>query len=402
MAFILPDPFKFIGNKPMAELTELKEQIISTAKENGFDTIQFTLPDSIPQAPEYLRSYLENGYHGDMDWMLENSDRRSNPKILWPEVKSVIVLGMNYGPENNPLDDLDKKNNGLISVYARGKDYHNIIKKKLKIVAGWLHRATGEEVKVFVDTAPVMEKPLAQAAGVGWQGKHSNLVSRQYGSWLFLSSIFTTADIPPDQAEKDHCGSCRKCMDICPTDAFPSPYTLDARKCIAYLTIEHKGHIGREYRESIGNRVFGCDDCLAVCPWNKYARQSSEMRFRARAETSNPPLAELLTLSDAEFRERFAGTPVKRTGRVRFLRNVLIAAGNSGKMELLPEIMTLLLDEAALVRAMAVWACSRIMPPSDFLELREKMKSKEKDENVLSEWADASGSMDRGTGAHDV
>ncbi len=377
-------------------MAELKEKIISQAKENGFDVIQFTSPDSIPQAQAYLNSYLENGYHGDMNWMQENSDRRADPRKLWPEVNSIIVLGMNYGPEKNPLDDLDKKNNGLISVYARGKDYHNIIKKKLKIIAGWLHNTTGEQVKVFVDTAPVMEKPLAQAAGLGWQGKHSNLVSRQFGSWLFLSSIFTTAKIPADTADTDHCGSCKKCMDICPTDAFPSPYTLDARKCIAYLTIEHKGHINRKYRESIGNRVFGCDDCLAVCPWNKYARQSSEMRFMARQETSNPPLAELLTLSDTEFRERFAGTPVKRTGRNRFLRNVLIAAGNSGNIELLPEVKTLLDDEATIVRAMAVWACSRIMSPSDFSELREKMISKEEDENVLTEWTEAGESMSPG------
>ncbi len=372
-------------------MEDLKQQIVRKAKENGFDIIQFTLPNSIPDAPTYLQSYIDNGYHGDMEWMKENSDRRSNPKILWPDVNSVIVLGMNYGPDYNPMDDLSKKNNGLISVYARGKDYHNIIKKKLKIVAGWLHTATGEQVKVFVDTAPVMEKPLAQTAGLGWQGKHSNLVSREYGSWLFLSSIFTTAEISADEPESDHCGSCQKCMDICPTDAFPSPYTLDARKCIAYLTIEHKGHIHKEFREKIGNRVFGCDDCLAVCPWNKYARQSSEMRFRARPETSNPPLADFLELSDAEFRERFAGTPVKRTGRVRFLRNVLIAVGNSGDVSLLPKVKSLLLDEAAMIRAMAVWACSRIMSPSDFSELREKMLVEEKDEDVITEWTTAHG-----------
>lgn len=365
---------------------ELKEALKKRALEIGFNSIRITSPDTIPEAAGYLKEYLENGYHGDMEWMETTSERRSSPKNLWPQVRTVIVLGMNYGPDYDPLDDLKLKDNGVISVYARGKDYHDIIKKKLKQIAGELHRQTGEEVKVFVDTAPIMEKPLAEAAGLGWQGKHSNLVSREFGSWLFLGSIFTTAVLPPDAAEEDHCGSCSKCMDICPTDAFPAPYKLDARKCIAYLTIEYKGQIEHKYREAIGNRVYGCDDCLSICPWNKFAEISSEMRFLARPETSNPPLEDLLELDDAAFRKQFAGTPVKRTGRDRFIRNVLIAAGNSGNTSLLPKIQALLKDPSVLVRGMAVWACYKLMTKETFSELRHKIAHYEKDDVVRREW----------------
>jgi epoxyqueuosine reductase len=296
-----------------------------------------------------------------------------------------VVLGMNYGPGFDPLDSLDKRDRATISVYARSRDYHDVIKGKLKELAGFLARA-GAEVKVFVDTAPVMEKPLAAAAGLGWQGKHTVLVSRDFGNWLFLGSIFTTAELPPDEPEPERCGSCRRCLDICPTDAFPAPFRLDSRRCISYLTIEHKGHIGPELRDKIGNRIFGCDDCLAVCPWNKFAQAGREARLSQRQDLAAPPLAELARLDDAAFRARFAGTPVKRAGRDRFIRNVLIAIGNSGSPELAEEAVRLLADASPLVRAMAVWACSRLLPREPLERLARARLLAETDEDVREEW----------------
>jgi len=374
------------GDACTADTSGLKDRILAIADEAGFETVRFTRPDAIPHAGDQLMSFLERGHHGDMDWMEETAERRRDPSALWADARSVVVLGLNYGPDANPMTALDETSNGVISVYAKGKDYHDLIKKKLKQVAGWMHRDTGAEVKVFVDTAPVMEKPLAQTSGAGWQGKHTNLVSREFGSWLFLGSIFTTLDIEPDEAESDHCGACRACLDVCPTKAFPAPYQLDARRCISYLTIEHKGHIAPEFREAMGNRIFGCDDCLAVCPWNKFAQVSRETRLAARTQTDNPPLAELLAMDDAAFRERFAGTPVKRTGRDRFLRNVLIAAGNSGDTSLLERVQALIGDTSPLVRAMAVWASARLMDKTGFVRLRDEAMSQETDQSVRGEW----------------
>jgi epoxyqueuosine reductase len=363
-----------------------KDLIRERATQAGFDVARFTTPGAIPIAGERLMSFLAAGRHGDMAWMEETAERRRNPAGLWPDARSVVVLGLNYGPDRDPMRALEERSRGVISVYAQGKDYHDLVKKKLKQVAGWLHRESGHEVKVFVDTAPVMEKPLAQKSGAGWQGKHTNLVSRDFGSWLFLGSIFTTLEMPGDAGEDDHCGACRACVDICPTDAFPAPYQLDARRCISYLTIEHKGHIAPEFREPMGNRIFGCDDCLAVCPWNKFAQRSQEQRLAARPETDNPPLEALLTLDDKAFRARFAGTPIKRTGRNRFLRNVLIAAGNSGEHSLAAKVKALLGDDSELVRAMAVWACARLLEPEDFAAKRTDFAAHERDPQVLAEW----------------
>jgi epoxyqueuosine reductase len=367
-------------------MTSLKDQIREKAHAAGFETVRFTAPDAIPGAGARLAAFLAAGRHGDMGWMAETASRRADPAALWPEARSVIVLGLNYGPETDPLAALNDAARGVISVYAKGKDYHDLVKKKLKQVAGWLHRERGCAVKVFVDTAPVMEKPLAEAAGIGWQGKHTNLVSREFGSWLFLGSIFTTEQIAPDAREGDHCGECTRCLEVCPTNAFPAPYQLDARRCISYLTIEHKGHIPADLRAPMGNRIFGCDDCLAVCPWNKFARASREARLAARAETDNPPLGELLELDDQAFRARFAGTPIRRTGRDRFLRNVLIAAGNASDTALVPRVKALLEDASPLVRAMAVWALARLAPAEDFDSLRRRHGESESDAAVGEEW----------------
>ncbi|MGE5266885.1 MAG: tRNA epoxyqueuosine(34) reductase QueG [Deltaproteobacteria bacterium] len=352
----------------------------------GFDAVGFArLEAGGPQAAR-LRSFLDAGWHGDMDWMETTADRRGDPLVLWPEARSAVMVAMSYAPPRDPLEALSQRDRGLISVYAQGKDYHEILKPKLKHLAREVVALTSGDVKVFVDTAPLMEKPLAALAGLGWQGKHSNLVSRQHGSWLFLGALLTTAELEPDDRESDHCGSCRRCLDICPTAAFPAPYQLDARRCIAYLTIEHKGQIGHEFRPAIGNRIFGCDDCLAVCPWNKFAAEASEMRFAARSETANPPIAELLTLTDAQFRARFAGTPVKRTGRDRFVRNVLIAAGNSGDGTLVGEVRSLLDDASPLVRGMAVWALSRLASKATFQHERAARYEAEPDPGVRTEW----------------
>jgi epoxyqueuosine reductase len=345
--------------------TALREVIAANALAAGFDVVKFVRAAAPSGAGERLEQFLYDRRHGSMEWMERNAARRSDPLVLWPQAKSIIVLGMNYAPDHDPLASLEKHERGAISVYAQGDDYHDVIKKKLKRLAASIARDHRAEVKVFVDTAPVMEKPIAHAAGMGWQGKHTNLVSREFGSWLFLASIFTTLEIEPDAPEADHCGQCRRCLDICPTNAFPAPYELDARRCISYLTIEHKGHIPREFRKAIGNRIYGCDDCLAVCPWNKFAQTAHESQFHPRQELKHALLAELARLDDETFRALFRKSPIKRIGRDRFVRNVLIAIGNSNDPSLEPEANRLLDDPSPLVRAMAVWALAQLgaLPP---------------------------------------
>jgi epoxyqueuosine reductase len=323
-----------------------------------------------------------------MDWLANNPARRADPLVMWREVRSIVMLGVNYGPDDDPLTVLAQRDRGAISVYARGEDYHDLIKSRLKALARWLIAHGGGDVKVFVDTAAVMEKPLAEAAGLGWQGKHTNLVSREFGSWLFLGAIFSTLELPRDEGEIDHCGSCRACLDSCPTDAFPAPYRLDARRCISYLTIEHKGPIPRELRGKIGNRIYGCDDCLAVCPWNKFARAGHEAKLSAREPLRAPNLAELARLDEANFRALFTKSPVKRVGRGRFVRNVLIAIGNSGETSLGGDAERLLDDESALVRGAAVWALSRLLPAAEFAALARKRAAGETDPDVRGEWAE--------------
>ena len=334
----------------------LKDRIVEKALEEGFSMAGVVRPDAISDVPARLAAFLTDGRHGQMQWLADRVEWRGDPRVLWPEAKSIIMLAESYTPEHDPLDDLEFGDTGVISVYARNKDYHDLVKKRLKRVARWLVSEAGGEVKVFVDTAPVAEKPLAAAAGLGWQGKHTNLVSRDLGNWFFLGAIFTTHALPEDHAEVDHCGSCRRCLDICPTDAFPSPYELDARLCISYLTIEHKGPIDRELRPKLGNRIYGCDDCLAVCPWNKFAAQSSDMRYAAREDLNRPSLETLASLDDAGFREKFAGSPIKRIGRDRFVRNVLYAIGNSGKTALVPVAERLQNDADEAVADAARWA----------------------------------------------
>jgi len=328
-----------------------------------------------------------------MLWMAANAERRGDPRALWPDVRSIVMLGLNYGPDEDPLAILKERDRGDISVYARGDDYHDIIKPRLKTLGRWIIEAAGGDVKVFVDTAAVMEKPLAQAAGIGWQGKHTNLVSRELGSWLFLGAIFTTLDLPPDQAERDHCGSCQACLDICPTAAFPAPYRLDARRCISYLTIEHKGPIPHALRPLIGNRIYGCDDCLAVCPWNKFAKAGREMKLAARDNLRAPLLAELAQLDDAAFRALFAKSPIKRTGRARFLRNVLIAIGNSGERSLADAAERRLGDAAPLVRGAAVWALGRL-DCTRLARCAEQYCADEADRDVIDEWSAALAAAD--------
>ena len=353
----------------------------------GFDCAGIAQIDTLDaRAGERLRHFLADRRHGDMDWLERHADRRTHPRKLWPEARSAIMLGMSYTPGRDPLAVLAERHRGAISAYAKGRDYHDIVKGGLRQVARALAAASGGAVKVFVDTAPLMEKPLAAAAGIGWQGRHTNLVSRTHGSWLFLGAILTSACLAADPPAEDHCGSCRRCLDVCPTAAFPAPYQLDARRCIAYLTIEHKGPIDRSLRAAIGNRVFGCDDCLAVCPWNKFAAAAREARFAARAETDDPPLADLLALDDAAFRRRFAGTPVKRTGRDRFVRNVVIAAGNSGDRAFLPVLERLLDDASPLVRGAAVWAVARLAGPAHVAALARNRRAAEPEAAVLAEW----------------
>jgi epoxyqueuosine reductase len=336
---------------------EIREAIRSEALTRGFDAVGFAAAHLADGARAGLAEFLAHGYHGEMAWMAAHAERRGDPQALWHEAKTVVVLGMNYGNEDDSEADRDV---GIVSIYARGRDYHDTVKKRLKALARWIAERWPGELKVFVDTAPVMEKPLAQQAGIGWQGKHTNLVSREFGSWLFLGEIYLSIALEPDAAEGDHCGTCRNCLDACPTKAFPAPYKLDARRCISYLTIEHKGMIDPELRPLIGNRIYGCDDCLTVCPWNKYARTTAEPDFLPRAELNAPRLAELARLDDAGFRRMFAGTSIKRIGRDRFLRNVMIAIGNSGDAGLAEAARERLDDASALVRETAAWAYSRL------------------------------------------
>jgi len=346
-----------------------------------------TRPDAVPEARARLAEFLSDGAHGDMTWLEATAQRRSDPRELWPEVRSIVILGLNYGPEHDPLAILGRREQGAISVYAQGEDYHELIKSKLKDLARWLIAQAGGDVKVFVDTAAVMEKPLASAAGLGWQGKHTNLVSREFGSWLFLGAIFTTLELPADPAVPESCGSCQACLDICPTAAFPAPYRLDARRCISYLTIEHKGPIPRELRPLMGNRIYGCDDCLAVCPWNKFAQAGREAKLASRAAARSPKLAELSQLDDAAFRAMFAKTAVKRTGRDRFIRNVLIAIGNSGEVALATHAERLLTDTSPMVRGAAVWALGRLDPLR--LATLAPAHAGETDSAVIDEWVAA-------------
>jgi epoxyqueuosine reductase len=363
----------------------LKQAVLARAVAEGFSVARIAAVDAIPDAPARLAAWLAQGHHGEMGWMEERSDQRADPQRLWSEAKSVVMLGMSYAPDSDPLAILSQNDKAAISLYARRRDYHDVIKGKLKSVAGLLAAQGGVDVKVFVDTAPVMEKPLAQAAGLGWQGKHTVLVSREHGSWLFLGAIYTTAELPADVPETDHCGSCRRCLDICPTDAFPAPYQLDSRRCIAYLTIEHPGHIDEGLRAGIGNRVFGCDDCLAVCPWNKFAEAAQETRLALRDGLDALPLADLAGLDDAAFRTLFSGTPVKRTGRDRFIRNVLIAIGNSGRPELAVSAAALICDPSPLVRAMAAWALIKLDPVQAGTFAAAALAS-ESDIDVRREW----------------
>ena len=365
---------------------DLKEALTQEAHALGFDCARVTDPGAIAQAGRYFLEFLQTGGHGDMDWLAANPERRSDPRTLWPGVRSVIMLGVNYGPDENPLAILEQRTRGAISVYAQGDDYHDVIKKRLKALARWLAATASCEVKVFVDTAAVMEKPLAQAAGLGWQGKHTNLVSREFGSWLFLGAIFTDADLPRDEADVDHCGSCQACLDICPTSAFPAPYKLDARRCISYLTIENKGPIPREFRQAIGNRIYGCDDCLAVCPWNKFAKAGHEAKLSPREKLRAPSLSSLARLDDAAFRNLFAKSPVKRIGRDRFIRNVLIAIGNSNDPSLATEAERLLADASPLVRGAAVWALSQLLERAAFKALASRTATAEMDTTVQMEW----------------
>ena len=343
-------------------------------------------PDSIPEAAPRLAGFLAAGHHGTMDWLAANAEKRANPTLLWPDIGAVVMLGLNYGPATDPLASLAETDRGTISVYARHRDYHDLIKGRLKVLAGRFAARTRSAVKVFVDTAPLMEKPLAEAAGIGWQGKHTNLVSRDFGSWLFLGAILTEIALPPDPAEKDFCGTCRACLDICPTNAFPAPYRLDASRCISYLTIEHEGPIPLEFRKPMGNRIYGCDDCLAVCPWNKFAQTTREAKLKARDDLAAPPLAELAALDDRSFRARFAGSPIKRIGRDRFVRNVLVAIGNSENPGLAEAAERRLDDPSPLVRGAAVWALANLLPSARFAEMRARRRPRERDPDVGREW----------------
>ncbi len=366
----------------------IREAIRDRALASGFDAVGFAEAHLDAEARAGLGEFIARGYHGDMGWLAGTAARRGDPKTLWPEARTVVVLGVNYAPEDDPLAPAERRDRGVVSVYARGRDYHDTLKRRLKALAHWIEERWPGALKLFVDTAPVMEKPLAEQAGLGWQGKHTNLVSREFGSWLFLGEIYLSLELEPDAAERDHCGSCHRCLDVCPTAAFPAPHRLDARRCISYLTIEHKGMIPAELRPLIGNRIYGCDDCLAVCPWNKFARAATEPDFLPRAELTAPRLAELTALDDAAFRQMFSGSPIKRTGRDRFVRNVLIAIGNAppGEPELIEAARRCLDDHAALVRATAVWAFTRLAPAARCAAERASRLGREEDPLVREEW----------------
>lgn len=370
----------------MTDPDSIKARIREKAAEAGFDTVAFArahLPESVRAE---LADYVASGRHGEMAWMADTLERRSHPRAMWPEAVTVVALGMNYGPGGDPLPLLEHGDRGYVTVYARNRDYHDLVKKRLKQLARWMHAEFGEDVKVFVDTAPLMEKPLAQAAGLGWQGKHTNVVSRAFGSWLFLGEVLTTLDLPPDAEETDHCGSCTRCLDICPTAALDGPRRIDARKCISYLTIEHKGPIPRELRPLMGNRIYGCDDCLAICPWNRFARPATQPEFLPRIELTAPRLADLAELDDAGFRALFSGSPIKRIGRDRFVRNVLVALGNSGRPDLAGVAVARLDDASPLVRGAAIWALSRLLPAARVAALAEPRRAAEADSEVRAEW----------------
>ena len=365
------------------------DEIRKYALLEGFDVVGFTSAEIDSDLGARLDDFLKAGFHGDMGWLSTHASRRRSPQGLWAETKSVIVFGANYGPDHLPherLEDLRKRSRGNISVYARNQDYHDILKKRLKRIGRWMCTTFNCDVKVFVDTAPVLEKPLGAKAGLGWQGKHTNLVSREFGSWLFLGEIYTTLQLSPDRQSSDRCGSCQNCLDVCPTNAFPAPYRLDARRCISYLTIEHRGHIAPEFRAAMGTRIYGCDDCLSVCPWNKFARISQENDLIAREDLTSPKISELLQLEDAAFRSYFRKSPIKRTGRDRFIRNVLIAAGNTGARTLSGPVEKLLDDPSPLVRAMAIWAVQRLVCDDRFNELRQLYEAGEIDADVRREW----------------
>jgi len=359
---------------------------VAEALDEGFDVARVCAADAIPEAGPRLAAFLSAGRQGSMGWLADRAGQRSSPNALWPQAASVLVVGLNYGPDTDPMAALDHRDRATLSVYARNRDYHDLIKGKLKRIASAYAGRSGRAVKVFVDTAPVMEKPLAAAAGLGWQGKHTNLVSREFGSWLFLGVLMTDAILAPDPPAADTCGSCRACLDVCPTDAFVAPYQLDARRCISYLTIEHAGPIPHTFRESMGNRIYGCDDCLAVCPWNKFASVTREAKLAARDDLRAPRLADLAGLDDAAFRSLFSGSPVKRIGRDRFVRNVMIAIGNSGDATLATAARASLDDPAPVVRGAAVWALARLLPPPAFEALRDACRPGEADDDVMSEW----------------
>ena len=363
-----------------------QDLIRAEAQALGFDVCRFTDIDEAWPAADRLDEYVDAGRHGEMGWMAESRERRRHPRAMWSDARSAVMLGVNYGPAHDPLAVLAQRDRAAISVYAQGDDYHELIKKKLKRLAGWMQQKFGGEVKVFVDTAPLLEKPLAERAGVGWQGKHTNLGSREFGSWLFLGSVLTTLELKPDAPEPVYCGSCQACLDVCPTNAFPAPFQLDARRCISYLTIELKGPIPREFRAALGNRIYGCDDCLAVCPWNKFAQEAREQKLTARETLKAPTLAELSRLDDPAFRALFTKSPVKRIGRDRFVRNVLYALGNSGDPALTPAAVRLLDDPTPWVRAAAVWALSRLLPGADFEAVRDARLPVEPQPEVREEW----------------
>ncbi len=365
---------------------KLRQLLKADSARLGFSNMRITHAKADQSLKSNLEAFVAKEYHGTMAWLPETLERRTSPDQLWPEAKSVIVLSMNYGPDIDPLINLGAKDKANISVYARNRDYHDIIKGRLKEIAGRFASKSGEDVKVFVDTAPVMEKPLAQQAGIGWQGKHTNLVSRTQGSWFFLASIFTTAELEEDPPEIDHCGSCSACLNACPTNAFPAPYQIDARRCISYLSIEHKGPIDRDLRPLMGNRIYGCDDCLAACPWNKFAQNASEMKLQARDDLIAPDIKHFLTFDDTKFRTFFSGSPVKRIGRDRFIRNVLIAAGNSANASFVEYCKPHLTDPNDIVRGCAVWALSKLTSASELDELEVSAAADENSADVLEEW----------------
>ena len=369
----------------MTDGSKITNWIRQKAISNGFDSCGFTSARLPEITKERLADFIEADYHGEMAWLDETKERRASPDSMWDEAQSAIILGVNYGPDHNPLDNLEIKTDGNISVYARGRDYHEVVKGRLKQLAGQIAAKWDAQVKVFVDTAPLMEKPLAQQAGIGWQGKHTNLVSRDFGSWLFLGVILVNHSFEYDSQEKNYCGSCTKCLDICPTDAFYKENKLDASKCISYLTIEHRNAIPKKFRTAIGNRIFGCDDCLAICPWNKYAKITKEIHFNENKYNFN--LNELLNLSDQEFRKKFTGSPIKRIGRDRFIRNCCIAAGNSKNKELISTLVNLIIkDQSFLVRGAAIWALQQLDNKKNLNNIKKRHLSFEKNKEVLAEW----------------